>query len=157
MSTIEKIGENSWMVKVEQASDGERFIQLNDEMLERSGFKIGDELGWIDNKNGSFTLTSKKPKVWVLVDCVQSYRMRYMVQAPANHPEYALDTVTMEEAKEFSQEALSEQIFSHRVVSEEEALRICDQDNDYGRTWSNEKKIEAFFTKEGEKRFNADE
>lgn len=146
MSTIEKVGNKSWIVEVEQAPDGEYFIQLNDEMLEGSGFKIGDELDWHDNGDGSWTLTKKEPKVWVMVDCIQTFRMRYMVQAPASHPEYALDTVTMNEAKEFSQESLPEQIFSHRVVTEEEALRICDVDNAYCKSWDDEKKKEVFFT-----------
>lgn len=147
MSTVTKITDKSWIVEVEQAPDGEYFIQLTDEMLEGSGFKIGDELDWQDNGDGSWKLTKKEPKVWVLVDCIQSYRMRYMVQAPADHPEYALDTVTMNEAQEFSQEAMPEQIFSHRVVTEEEALKLCDIDNAYCKSWDTEKKIEVFFTK----------
>jgi hypothetical protein len=136
----------SWLCEVEQAPDGEYFIQLTEEMLEESGFKIGDELDWKDNKDGSFTLTKKERKVWVMVDAIQTFRMRYLVEAPADHPEYALDTVTMGEAKEFSQESLPEQIFSHRVVTEEEALKICDVDNDYVKSWTKEQKIKAFFT-----------
>jgi hypothetical protein len=146
------MSKNSWLLEVEQAPDGEYFIQLPEDCLEQSGFKIGDELDWKDNGDGSWTLTKKEDKVWVMVDCIQSYRMRYMVQAPASNPEWALDTVTMNEAKEFSQEALPEQIFSHRIVTEEEALQICDQDNDYSRSWDDEKKVEVFFTKEGETR-----
>jgi hypothetical protein len=60
--------------------------------------------------------------------------------------EWALDTVTMNEAEEFSQEHLGEQIVSHRVVTKEEALALCDQDNDYTTSWSDDKKIETFFT-----------
>jgi hypothetical protein len=77
-----------------------------------------------------------------------------MVQVPKGKAEWALDTVVCEEAKEFSQEHLGETIVSHRVVSYEEALRICDVDNDYTRSWSEEQKVRAFFTKEGEKRDN---
>lgn len=88
---------------------------------------------------------------WVLVETVLQYRMRYMVEAPDDHPEYALDTVTMEEAKEFSQLYIGEQIMSHRVVSEEEAIAICDVDNDYvtgkyGTPWTTEQKKNTFFT-----------
>lgn len=83
---------------------------------------------------------------WVLVEAVSMFRMRYMVEAPDDHPEYALDTVTMNEAKEFSQEHLSEVITSHRVVTLEEALKICDEDNSYLKTWSNEQKIDGLFT-----------
>jgi len=94
----------------------------------------------------------KEDSVWVLVEAIQSYRMRYMIEAPATNPEYAMDDVTCEDAKEFSQLALSEVITSHRVVSEEEALILCDIDNDYTNGWTKEQKINAFFTKEGEGR-----
>ncbi len=83
---------------------------------------------------------------WVLVETVSMFRMRYMVEAPDAHPEYAMDTVTMNEAKEFSQEHLGETIISHRVVSEEEALQICDQDNDYLKSWTTEQKKASLFT-----------
>ena len=94
----------------------------------------------------------KQTNVWVMVDTVLTYRMRYVVQAPSSHPEYALDDVSMETAKEFSQLYIGEQIMSYRTVSEEEALAQCDIDNDYCKKWDNEHKIKTFFTKEGEKR-----
>lgn len=83
---------------------------------------------------------------WVLVEAVSMFRMRYMVEAPDDHPEYALDNVTMQEAKEFSQEHLSEVITSHRVVTVDEALKICDEDNSYLKNWSTEQKIDSLFT-----------
>ena len=142
----------SWTVEVEQAPDGEYFIQLTDEMLEHTDFKIGDEVEWIDRKDGSWELRKKQPEMaWVLVEAVQQFRMRYMVQVPASNPEWALDTVTMQEAKEFSQENMGETIVSHRVISEEEAFELCDKDNDYTRSWDREQKMRAFFTKDGEK------
>ena len=91
-------------------------------------------------------------KVWVMVDTVLQYRMRYCVEAPADHPEYALDDVTCETAKEFSQLYIGEQIMSHRIVSEEEALKMCDEDNGYLSTWTKEQKMANMFTREGEKR-----
>ena len=142
----------SWTVEVEQAPDGEYFIQLTDEMLEHTDFKIGDEVEWVDRKDGSWELRKKQPEMaWVLVEAVQQFRMRYMVQVPASNPEWALDTVTMQEAKEFSQENMGETIVSHRVISEEEAFELCDKDNDYTRSWDREQKMRAFFTKDGEK------
>ena len=89
-------------------------------------------------------------KVWVMVETIGQYRMRYMVEAPASNPEYALDDVTCEDAKEFSQLWLGETIVSHRVVPEDEAITICDVDNDYTKEWTKEQKINVFFTKEGE-------
>ena len=85
-----------------------------------------------------------------MVECVSMFRMRYMVEAPAEHPEYALDTVTMNEAKEFSQEHIDENIISHRVMTLEQALEVCDNDNDYGAGWTEDQKINAFFTREDE-------
>ena len=93
-------------------------------------------------------------KVWVLVDTIFTYRMRYMVEAPESNPEYALDDVTMETAKEFSQLGLGETITSHRIVSKEEALRLCDEDNSYVQSWTEDQKVHAFFTKEGETNAN---
>jgi hypothetical protein len=52
----------------------------------------------------------------------------------------------MQEAREFSQEHLGEQIVSHRVVTKEEALKLCDQDNEYTKEWDEELKIKNFFT-----------
>ena len=89
-------------------------------------------------------------KVWVMVEAISQFRMRYMVEAPADHPEYALDDVTCATAKEFSQEWLGEVISSHRVMTEEDALQLCEDDNNYVRGWTNEQLMKAFFTKEGE-------
>ena len=141
----------SWTVDVQENENGELFIELNDEILEGSGLKVGDDVVWEDNKDGSFTL-KKSDKVWVLVEAVQMYRMRYMVQVPATNPEWALDDVTMQTAKEFSQLDIGETIASHRVISHEDALKLCDQDNDYTQDWTEEQKIRSFFTRDGEKR-----
>jgi hypothetical protein len=59
---------------------------------------------------------------------------------------WALDTVTMEEAKEFSQEYLGEQIVSHRVLTYDEAIALSDKDNDYTIAWDNDIKVKNFFT-----------
>jgi len=60
----------------------------------------------------------------VLIECVSSYRIRYMVEVPKgidtlgnDKSLWALDTVSMNEAREFSQEHIGEQIISHRVVA----------------------------------------
>jgi hypothetical protein len=142
---------SKYTLEVQENEDGEFFIELNDEILEGTGWKIGDDLVWTDNKDGSWTLT-KSDKVWVMVECIQQYRMRYMVQAPADHPEYALDDVTMQRVKEFSQLDIGETIVSHRVISHDDALKLCDEDNDYTQEWTEEQKVKSFFTKEHEGR-----
>jgi len=40
----------SFNLKVQEGVDGELYLQLNDEVLEASGFKIGDKLQWIEIK-----------------------------------------------------------------------------------------------------------
>lgn len=87
-----------------------------------------------------------KDTEWVLVEAVSMFRMRYMVEVPKGKSEYALDTVVMNEAKEFSQKYLDETIISASVLSKKEALALSDQDNDYTKNWPKDKKIEAFFT-----------
>jgi len=136
----------SWIVELETDPEtGDLILPLNDAILEGTGWKPGDTIEWIDNKDGSWTM-KKKEMQWVLVECVSMFRHRYMVQVPSGKAEWALDTVTMEEAQEFSQQSLGETIVSHRVVTEEEAMSLCDRDNGYCRTWNDEKKKEAFFT-----------
>jgi hypothetical protein len=142
----------SYIVKLEEDSEtGDLILPLPEKLLEETGWKTGDTLDWNDNGDGTFSMTKKEPTTeWVLVECISTFRERYMVEVPIGKELWALDTVTMNEAKEFSQEHLGETIVSHRVVSIEEALVLCDKDNDYCSTWSSDKKIDAFFTKEGD-------
>lgn len=74
--------------------------------------------------------------VLVLVEAQSGFLMRYVVQTPKDHPEWALDTVTCEEAVEFSQKSIGETILSHRIISEEEFNTLFDNDNSYLRSWS---------------------
>ena len=89
---------------------------------------------------------------WVLVETVDSFRMRYVVQVPKGKTEYALDDVVMHRPKEFSQKHLDEIIVSHRVISQDEGLKLCDEDNAYCQSWDTDKKVRVFFTHDGEKR-----
>ena len=144
---------NSWTIEVQEDPDsGDCILEFPPDMLEQAGWKEGDVLDWKDNGDGSFMLTKKETQ-WVLVECVSTFRERYMVEVPKGTDNYgkdkalwALDTVTMEDAKEFSQAHIGEQIISHRVVSRAEALNICEQDNDYIATWDDDTKIKNFFT-----------
>lgn len=135
----------SHIVEVQEHPNGDLFIELPQDMLDEAGFDIGDTLIWKDLGDGSFQF-SKKETEWVLVECVSTFRERYMVEVPKGKSEYALDTVTVQEAKEFSQEHLGETIVSHRVVSKDEALAICDNDNAYTKSWDKATKIKNFFT-----------
>ena len=114
----------SWTINLEEDPEtGDLILPLNDDILEGTGWKTGDTIDWIDNKDGSWTM-KKIETQWVLVETVSTFRERYMVEVPVGIDRYgkdkadwALDTVTLEEAKEFSQEHLGETIVSHRVVT----------------------------------------
>ena len=134
----------SWIVDVQEDENGEPIIELPEELLQQTGWSEGTHIEWIDNKDGSFTM--KEVTELVMVECISQFRERYLVEVPKGKTEWALDTVTMNEAKEFSQLHIGETIVSHRVVSKEEALEICDVDNSYVQSWSEEQKVNAFFT-----------
>lgn len=143
----------SWTISLEEDPEtGDLILPLNDDILEQTGWKTGDSIDWIDNKDGSWTM-KKIETQWVLVEAVSMFRQRYMVEVPVGIDRYgkdkadwALDTVTLEEAKEFSQEHLGETIVSHRVVTKEDALALCDKDNAYCKKWNDELKMQNFFT-----------
>ena len=87
-----------------------------------------------------------KDTEFVLVETVSMFRMRYMIEVPKGKYEYALDDVVMRDAelKEFSQKHLDEIIVSHRKVKRKKIVEMVDNDNDYCKSWSPEKKLEVF-------------
>ena len=93
---------------------------------------------------------------YVVVNCVSTFRERYCVPVselqklnpdvditndPAKQIEWANDSVTMEEVKEFSQKHLGEQILDTFILDEERVLQLFDRDNDYLKDWGKEKKL----------------
>ena len=95
---------------------------------------------------------------YVVVTAVSQHRMRYCVpmsELQKLNPEggdlfndyqkaieWANDSVTMEEVKEFSQSFLGEQIVDTFILDEERMLQMFDRDNDYLKDWPKSKKIE---------------
>lgn len=51
----------SWTVTVEEAEDGsgDLVLPLPQEMLDLQGWKEGDVLNWIDNKDGTWSIAKK--------------------------------------------------------------------------------------------------
>lgn len=91
-----------------------------------------------------------KKTEWVLVETVSMFRMRYMVEVPVGKAEWALDSVTMNELNEFSQQHLDEVIVSHRTVTYPEALALCDEDNKDFIQWDEATKVKNFFNPHAE-------
>ena len=97
---------------------------------------------------------------FVLVETLSQYRMRYVIEVPDDHNDrefrcsavqWAEDTVTMEDMHEFSQKWLGETIVASREVDKQEILRLCAEDNDYLKSWTDEEKIERLVTPIGYK------
>ena len=91
----------------------------------------------------------------VLVETISQFRMRYLIETNDNHPEWALDSVVEGHVnnkviKEFSQEHLGETVFSHRTVTEQDALDLFRKDNNYLATWSDNKIKEVGFNLAGD-------
>jgi hypothetical protein len=129
------------IVTLETDENGDLVLPLGDEIFADLGWQIGDTVEWIDNEDGSWTLRKKEVKTeMVLVECVSTFRMRYVVEVPLGKKEWALDTVTMNEAEEFSQEHIGEQIVSHRVIDMTEYDRLFAEDNSYLNKWTDEQK-----------------
>ena len=93
---------------------------------------------------------------YVVVTAVSTHRMRYCVPVSKlqelntdtditnntlKQIEWAKDSVTMEEVKEFSQHWLGEKIVDTFILDEERVLQLFDRDNDYLSDWDKEKKV----------------
>jgi len=90
-----------------------------------------------------------KPE-YVVVTCVSTFRNRYVIPVDELQkmnpdaevdPSWALDAVTCEDVKEFSQRHVGEQIIDAQVLREPEVLQFFDADNDYLKDWTEDQKI----------------
>ncbi len=132
----------SFTVEVKEAPNGDAVLPLPQDLLDEMEWGEGDVLNWKDNNDGSFTLSKVRETEIVLVETVSTFRIRYAVRVPKGKSEWALDTVTCDNAKEVSQEHLTETIVSHRIISEKEYLEIYDKDNAYLFGMDDDKKLE---------------
>ena len=94
---------------------------------------------------------------YVLVETISQFRMRYVVEVPEDSngctPEdWAMDSVTCEEVREFSQKHLGEVIVAAHEITPEHIITLCDQDNYYCEAWDREKKMKVFVTEVGYKK-----
>jgi hypothetical protein len=87
---------------------------------------------------------------YVLVETLSQFRQRYVIEVPDDHNDkefpctavqWAEDTVTLEEMKEFSQKWLGETIIGSREITRDEIIKFCDEDNDYLKSWTEEHKM----------------
>ena len=83
----------------------------------------------------------------VLVETVSTFRHVYAVRLPDNEPnDFALEDVLMSfsdsdtKLEEVSQNHIGEDIYSHRVITEDEYLELFDRENSYLSDWEPERK-----------------
>lgn len=76
-----------------------------------------------------------------LVETVSFFRHRYVVEAKES--EHADDEVVCNDGnlKEFSQKHIDECITSTRELSDDEYIRLFNEDNDYLKSWTDEQKF----------------
>lgn len=136
-----------WTATVEEDENGEPILVFPEGCLPEDWVE-GTTVEWVDQKDGTWLLRKKEMEQtkFTLVECVSTFRMRYVVEVPVGTDDWAADTVVMNEAKEFSQEHIGEQIVSQRDLTREEVIKLCDIDNDYCKSWTEEQKINTFVT-----------
>jgi len=112
-------------VQLIEDQDGNLVLPLSDAVLSNLGWEVGTVVHWTDDGDGTFTLSAPDLElVPVLVETVSIVRKRYLVNVPQGKSEWALDNVTMNEAKPFEYKNLDEVIVSHRVVTPAEAAEL---------------------------------
>lgn len=92
---------------------------------------------------------------YAVVTAVSTFRMRYVIpvdELRQMNPtfesfddktalDWAMDTVTCEDAVDFSQTHLGELILDTDIMTQEQVLELFDKDNAYLKDWSTEKKL----------------
>ena len=136
-----------WIRDVKHNPDtDEHYIELNDEILEGSGFKIGDSLKWTDNKDGSYTLAKAPDDTDIyVVNTISSFNIRYAVRAKSYQD--AMDYVSHKiesdglNITELHQQHQGEIVRDAKKISKKEYLKRFDELNDYLKGWTKEQKL----------------
>lgn len=114
----------------------EHLLTFNDEILAETGWKVGDRLEWTDLGNGSWSLSKIPDEKIYIVETISVFRCRYAVRAKNEEQARNADHFS-----ELSQKHINESVISSREITEEEYLKIFDQDNDYLQHLSQDKKL----------------
>jgi len=73
---------NRWIVNIEEDPDtGDLMLPLPPEVLEALSLKTGDKINWNVQDNGSIIISKQETEL-VLVECINQFRTRYLVEVP---------------------------------------------------------------------------
>lgn len=135
-----------WTLPVIKGEHGDYFIELSDEILENSGFEVGDTVVWTKNENGSYTITKKENKDTdiYIVETISSHLLKYAVRAKSAEDamEYVSRLADTGEIVELHQKHHGEFIKDATKISKKEYLKCFDELNDYLKSWSKEQKLD---------------
>lgn len=139
-----------YTVTIEEDENGDSILPLPDDVVTQLGWKEGDTIAW-SMVDGAIAMTKVDPPKTqlVMVETVSTFRHRYIVEVPGGEADWALDTVTMDEAEELSQQHLGEQIVSHRVVNKEEICTMFREDNKYLSSWTDDQILQSVINQTG--------
>jgi hypothetical protein len=135
-----------WTLPVIKGELGDYFIELSDEILESSGFEVGDTIVWTKNDNGSYTITKKENKDTdiYIVETISSHHLKYAIRAKS--AEDAMDYVyrmsNSGDIVELHQKHHGEFVKDATKISKKEYLKCFDELNDYLKSWSKEQKLD---------------
>ena len=98
---------------------------------------------------------SNENERYVVVTAISTFRQRYCIpmselqklnlDVPLDAQkaiEWANDSVTTQDVREFSQHWLGEQICDTMILDEERVLNLFDRDNDYLSSWTKNQKLD---------------
>jgi hypothetical protein len=126
---------NKFTVTVSEDKNGDFILPLPEAMLDELGWKVDDTLDWNVSSDGTITLSKLETEL-VMVETVHQTVVKYVVEVPKGKKDWALDTVAMEEAFEFSSNSIGFNITSHRVITEADAIAQYKEDNkEYPQLW----------------------
>lgn len=129
------------ILDVKENEDGELYIELPQSLLDSAGWAPGDTLSWVDNKDGSWSLTKMEENLdYYVVDVISTFRNRFVVKAKSST--HATDEVVFREDDpnfvEFSQKHLGTMVSDVRKVTPDELISLHKTDNDYLASWSDD-------------------
>lgn len=109
---------------LQQATDGDLFIEVPASILEQLDMNEGDELEWEDNEDGTYTMRKIKLQETelVLVKTIKTYVHEYALEVPKGQIDYALDTVVMGDAIELTHNYLDESIVHYGEITRESII-----------------------------------
>lgn len=143
------------IVKLLETRGGDFLLPLTDELAKELKWDHTTELDYEYAPDGGLWIFVK-PKVkteFVVVNAIQSFSTRYIVEVPIGHREDAIEAVRhqTDNFKEFSQKYLGENITTTHVIDKNDIVPLCNVENDYCSTWSHEQKFANFVNLIGEK------